>query len=476
MVGIRRGYLFALIPAILAGCDLLPSEPPPAPVVTVVEARSGRSFLETLALSTPAPVAAIQVDYWAEGVPRLRKILQDPRTEEELLLTRLRAGMEYQFEVRAMNGGGQLGPASTGSFSTAPLPDSLAELSFTVEGTATNPLTMLEFSAVGRAGGYVIVDRSGQIVWSFGTPALPTASARLDNGNFVLLDRNGLGLIEVSPAGEVLARLPQGERSGRFFHHEVIRTARNTVLVLALETRTIGTRTIAGEAIWEWTPGADDAVKRWSSFDFLDPAKDKDWGPYSEDADWLHANALSIGPRGNILVSLRSLSQVLSISQDFKTLEWRAGGVNANIKAAPGAEWFAQHTVSELSPVNGRPRLLMFDNGFERTDAAVPYSRALEVELDFDSGTATKVWEFRPSPDNYASILGLTARLSNGNSFVHFGSGSGTFGSTGPIETYEVASDGRVVWRMVSDYKTAGMRVYRAYPLATIDGEVEVQE
>ncbi|MFM8909841.1 MAG: aryl-sulfate sulfotransferase [Gemmatimonadota bacterium] len=55
----------------------------------------------------------------------------------------------------------------------------------------------------------------------------------------------------------------------------------------------------------------------------------------------------------------------------------------------------------------------MFDNGFDRPGAA--FSRAIEYAIDPVARTATKVWEYRPSPDIYAALVGSARRLSNGN-------------------------------------------------------------
>ena len=47
--------------------------------------------------------------------------------------------------------------------------------------------------------------------------------------------------------------------------------------------------------------------------------------------EWMHANSLSIGPRGNVLVSSHYLNQVLSLSPDWRRIEWRLGGPRATI-------------------------------------------------------------------------------------------------------------------------------------------------
>ncbi|MCA9564159.1 MAG: aryl-sulfate sulfotransferase, partial [Myxococcales bacterium] len=61
---------------------------------------------------------------------------------------------------------------------------------------------------------------------------------------------------------------------------------------------------------------------------------------------------------------------------------------------------------------------LLFDNGMlgERE-----WSRAMEIELNHEQGTAEVVWEYRPDPDIYARIWGDADRLPNGNTLITFG-------------------------------------------------------
>jgi hypothetical protein len=104
----------------------------------------------------------------------------------------------------------------------------------------------------------------------------------------------------------------------------------------------------------------------------------------------------------------------------------------------------------------------MFDNGVERQG----YSRV--VEFMTDGGTARTVWEWRSEPANYASAVGSARRLDNGNTLIAFGMGAGIAGSSGPIEVYEVGTDGTSRWHLVVRNTPV---MYRAEPLATIAGE-----
>lgn len=331
------------------------------------------------------------------------------------------------------------------------IPADLAEITFLAEGRPTAPYTMLEVRHPGGFRGFVAVNGAGQPVWYHRTLGSPHSFARRENGNFVFLDTER-GLVEVSAQGEVIRELPQEARPARRMHHDVLVTHRNTVLFIAEEWQPWQGALLNGEAIWEWTPETSRVQKRWTSFDHLSPAID--WGERSVHSDWLHANSLSEGPRGNILLSLHHLNQVISITPDFQSFEWRMGGIEATISVPD--PFSGQHTVMEIRP----GRVLMFDNGFERLSER--YSRAVEYEIA--GGEARKVWEWRPARDNWARVISSARRLPNGNTLVAFGVRKDMPpGSTGPIEVYEVDGDGRTLWHLALEGAVSSL--YRATPL-----------
>lgn len=357
-----------------------------------------------------------------------------------------------------------LGSGACGDSPTGPefpplteLPDDLAAVTFTTEGRPTAPWVLLEIRHDEGFRGFVAVDRDARPVWFYRTEGSPSGATLRANGHFVLLDSER-GLVEVGAGGEVLREVPQEGPPGRFVHHDVIATPDNTVLFLARETRPWPDTLVTGDAVWEWVPETGALEKRWTAFDHLVPEVDR--SPRSMTTDWLHANSLSVGPRGNVVVSLHFIDQVLSIAPDFQSLEWRLGGVGATI---PVDDPFSgQHTAAEVEP----NRVLVFDNGFDREEER--YSRAVEYELE-PGGTARKVWEWRPERDNWARVISSARRLPNGNTLVAFGLRAiPSLGTTGPLEVYEVDEDGEVVWHLLLDGLVGSM--YRATPLFELGG------
>jgi hypothetical protein len=334
----------------------------------------------------------------------------------------------------------------------ADLPADLAAITFSAEGTPSTPYTMLELRANGGFSGFVAVNGAGQPVWFFRTRGTSSGFTRRANGNFVFLDGDR-GLVEVTRGGQVVRELAQQARPGRRIHHDVTVTPRNTVLFLAEDWQSWQGAPLEGESVWEWDPEAGTTTRRWSSHGVLDPALD--WGPRSVRDDWLHANALSLGPSGNVVLSFHYLNQVISLSPDFSRIQWRLGGVRASV-AAPDS-FSGQHTAREVSPGH----VLMFDNGYESLGNR--YSRALELELH--GASASAVWQWRPPHDNWARIISSARRLPNGNTMVGFGTTLNTpaVGATGPIEVYEVTPAGAVVWHLLVGGAASSM--YRATPL-----------
>jgi hypothetical protein len=121
--------------------------------VSVVDA--GGSIFRALdvGLDMAGPV---QIEYWAEGAPRL--LVTDPDTvaSHSVFLPRLRGETSYQYEVRALDAGGRSGPPATGRFQTDTLPTFFANYEFAVEGDATFPVVVML---------PVMVDTEGYVVW-----------------------------------------------------------------------------------------------------------------------------------------------------------------------------------------------------------------------------------------------------------------------------------------------------------------------
>lgn len=458
--------------ALLAGCGnengVGPLEDPPRVIAAVVVDEGGPIFRSLeVTLDRPGP---LMVDYWTGGGPRLRIRADEAASEHQVFLGRLRAGRTYGYEASSEAASGLVGEPRTGTFTTGALPERLREIEMTTAGTPTSPLTMIEAVDPPHGGPFpFVVDGEGHVVWYRDGDQGSGGFTRLEDGSFVFNVSDALEVVTVR--NELVARLAEADAAIRTgidpftIHHDVVRTPDNTLLLLVQDTALVGDTVWTGEAVWEWDPATDRLEKRWASKDFFDPATDR--SPLSVPSDWIHANSLALGPRGNVVVSSFWLHEVFSITPDFRSLEWRLGGPASSFEVEDDALEAGQHTAAEVAP----GRVLLFDNGLDRP--AGLFSRALEMELDEDAGVARVAWQFRPAPDIYAPIISSARRLENGNTVVGFGVAEGSFrGASGPLTVFEVTPRGEVVWtfEVVSGLDF----VYRATPLATVAGELRI--
>jgi len=335
---------------------------------------------------------------------------------------------------------------------TSDLPADLAQIRFTATGALSSPFVLVHLFAEQGFKGYALVDSSGAVRWHYRTKDYPFGADRRRNGHFVFMDK-GRGLVEVDRSGRVIHELPQRDPENEM-HHAIVVSPRDTVLYLAFDTQDFAGLRLKGEAIWEWNPDTGEDVKRWRSWDFMDPALDRSARTAGE---WLHGNSLHVGPGGNVLLSLHYINQVISIAPDWKSLQWRLGGVRSTITVPPDQQTSAQHTAAELSP----NRILMFDN---RTDLQPPYSRAVKYVID--GHAAKQVWQWKAPNNNYASAVSSARRLANGNTLVAFGMSNGRNDSSGPTEAYEVTPSGEVKWHLVVD---GVMTTFRVEPISSFE-------
>jgi hypothetical protein len=416
-----------------------------APRVLSVELTAPVPLVRRLDVSLDRP-AKLAVEYWTDGDPRLR--VEAPAAQSSsIALARLRPGRSYHYEV--------LGTEASGTFATDTLPTDLAATLGERSGRHTTPLVLLHLYAPTGFKGYVILDEHDDVVWYWRTTDFPFGMTRRANGNFVLMDR-ARGLVEVTPAGDVVNELAQ-DLPAREMHHDVIATPANTLLFIAFDDREVNGASVRGDAIWVWSPEGGTLDERWSAWNHFSLADT----PAPRGGEWMHANALAIGPRGNVLLSVHNWDQVLSIAADWRTIEWRLGGLGATHPLTGADAFSGQHTAREVAP----GRVILFDNGTGRGG----FSRAIEYALEGTS--ARRLWEWRSQPLNYASAVGSARRLANGHTLVAFGMSAGFVGSTGPTEVYEVDEAGVPVWHLVTQTQT----MYRAEPLDALGTETIVR-
>lgn len=159
----------------------------------------------------------------------------------------------------------------------------------------------------------------------------------------------------------------------------------------------------SGNVTFEW--------RSWDHFAFLDSTA----ALTARQIDLVHGNALAVSNDGNLLLSSRNLSEITKINLQTGAVMWRLGGKANMFRFVNGQPFAFQHDVRQLQ--NGD--LTVFDNqGTTQNPAA---SQAIEYRLDEVNRTATVVWDYQHSPAVFATFMGNTQRLPNGNTFLSWG-------------------------------------------------------
>ena len=442
-------------------------DPVPPAVASVVVVDTAGSIFRSVEVTLDS-AGRVEVFYAPVAGGRVFRMRADSSAPyHEILLPRLRQATEYNLSVRSYIDATVSDSVHRSTFSTDSLPTELNQFNYSVEGTSTFEVLIVPFrsTALGWAG-QVAIDSDGEIVWFMESVGGTLVAAPVPGTHDMVFIENGFpsdggrnGIVRANPEGEVVALL---ERDAGLFgqiHHDMTAVDDDRVLFLAYDTMTVRDTLVNGEAVWEWHMSTGAVEKKWSSWDFFD--WDTERGPGSSPAGWLHANSITIGPRGNVVVSSRSFSQVFSISADFQSIEYRVGGPAATVRLSEDDRFVSQHSAWEL-PGN---RLLLFDNQGAGTGSSLPTSRALELQLQLDSDTAFMVWQYDPEPDISSPLRGGVYRLASGNTVTIFASN--------PFKVHETTTDGAIVWSMTGDITFTN--TFRAVPWASIAGEVEVE-
>ena len=443
----------------------------------------------TLELDSPAPV---YLEYGSPALGWLRTPTTAAASSHHLPLVRLRNERQYEVRAFALDARGCPTAATSAAFTSGRLPPELDPLSISSRGQPSFPLAIMDLRLPPRATRMLVVlDEAGRPVWYYRMPdeialGSPARSIwglhRLSNGNWIYL-ASDWGVEELTPDARSVRQIKTERPSAPGIHHDLLELPDGRILYLGYEDRPMGApdggdnSTVRGTTlnVLDLQTGQIDVV--WSAFDALDltqrPAHwQQDQMPDDEPAvgvvDWTHGNTVSFGPRGNVILSLRNLDQVISLTPDLQRVEWRLGGVDSDFAFPdPSDRFYAQHSAYELPG----GRVLMFDNGRFRPEG--DYSRGLELELDFSTMTARKVWEYRHQPDVFAWNRSNIDRLPNGNTLVNFSGNAPTLDE--PVVLAEARPDGTAAWTLVMKIRGQRLLRYRAHPLTSIAGEMPVE-
>lgn len=191
------------------------------------------------------------------------------------------------------------------------------------------------------------------------------------------------------------------------------------------------------------------------------------WGqvPYEDQttptprSEYAHVNSVFEDFDGNVIMSFRTMSQVVKVGRPGGQVIWRLGGRTNQFEFVndPFSNLCGQHTASRIDDGN----ILLFDNG-QNCWPVVPErgntTRVAEYRLDEQNMVAELVWSY--SQEGVFSLFaGSAQRLPNGNTVIGWGGGTDVFAT-------EVNSAGEKVFEITAFHGETTVVGYRArrYP------------
>jgi hypothetical protein len=455
-----------LLIAVMAGCSALkakshtgtpqtpssqsntaPTPSSTSPQVITATMDQNNSLIFHIQGSVRAP-GKVTVQYWSQGTdPFITAPVTTKGTAFSLEIMRLRPLTQYNFQVFLSDSSNVPVSQYQGTFTTGPLPSGLQNAKIElIQGVPTYDLLLLDYNCTNFSG-IVATDPQGQIVWYYQNDNQVFTLAQEDSHNLVFNELGlnvGYTMKEIAPDGRTLHSVDDILEDGSLcaphgrWNHEMLLRPDDKVWTIGADIRPVnieGKDTLqTGGTVEQWDINKGTVTRLVSLFDILDPAKDRGvdsnlttgffWqGNQNQYAgqteDWTHTNSLDVLPNGDILVSNRHLDQVIAIKPDFSGIDWKLGGEGSDFTFPnPSDRFYHQHFVKILP--NGD--IVLFDNGNLRpAEEGGQYSRAEELKLNFSTMKATKVWEYRNTPDLFSSAVGSVIRLNNGNTVVDFG-------------------------------------------------------
>ena len=418
--------------------------------------------------------------------------VQAEGTSVTVPIVRLRPETDYAYTTYVLDVGGNPVKGVSGSFMTGPLPEALARIQVTAKGKPTSGLLLMD-TRDSESTYLTVMDDESNFVWFHRTENLREDTAISMNGirqkpnyNFVFYagrPSTPCCLREITPLGEMVDELVYSTVNGTP-HHDFLILPDDQVLYLADVPAVIddsanggsAEQAIVGDSLRIWDQSSGTTREVWNTFDFWDPTDANEREQWSGDPiRWVHINSISLGPRGNYILSPRNRNQVISVSPDFQEIEWQLGLGNEDSPESdfrfekPEDRFYRSHTASQLR--NGN--ILVFDNGLGRPEEeGGEYSRALELTLEDYDLVVFKAWEYRSDPDIYSRNISGALRLDNGNTLVNFGQRPDK--TIQPVVAVEVERDGTVVWEMEMLSETSAGR-FRIYTLDSIMGETKIE-
>jgi hypothetical protein len=417
-------------------------------------------------------------------------------TETRILVLGLEHDVENTLRLEATTSDGNSATSDDLLFHSGTLDEGFPIPEIMDPGAPFPPTDVVCTNASIGAGDIYCMDRQGRPRWILHHPTGAQISTfrALRNGNFAGVSAQDVSYFDPSGARINSFSIPMATNT-RFVHQaldprEVIEITEGpwdgylVILTVTDDTLTDGTVVKAHGLIvydpetnrvdWDWLAHGELGDNQTIDPEMLDY---KRVGLAVNFEDWDHDNAILHGVEENgdqfFWLSMRHQDWIVKLNCQTDKIEWRFGRdgdfqlEDANGNPYPDDTWYQyqQHAPEWQSHGDGKYDFLVFDNGESRMTAdgiyeGPKYSRVLEFQLDENTMTAKKVWDYgSPDLDDPAHFYSVD----HGTTIMLPGSDAVMFlrqGDDGPFLQEVSYPAGEILWR--ATYKDGDQQVYRS--------------
>jgi len=312
------------------------------------------------------------------------------------------------------------------SNSQLPIPTSLPQMNVLVNNGPTDGLMYL--TGVDTNGGYLaIVDKNGNVQKIvLHQPGVLYADFKPNpNGTYSYFDGHAFATVVLDSNFSVIRSInapTQYTTDG----HETRFTSEDNCMMIGNENVTVDMRNyvsggdsvaiVVVPSILMFDKG-NNLIWVWRSLDHFKITDATEESFQSPHIDFCHINAIEFDGDSNLIITSRDMDENTKIDRNTGAIVWRWGGKNNQFRLVGDTIPFShQHATRRTA----EGTYTIFDDGNFRQNQ-LPYSRAIEYRLDTVNHTATKIWEFRHTPDIITDAMGYVERLPDKGTFIGWG-------------------------------------------------------
>lgn len=332
------------------------------------------------------------------------------------LLLGMKFGKTYHYRITATGASGTC-TSEDKTIQTGAAPSGLAKITVKTNNAAglyggfliTGQYAM---NAGGSGAPAYILDKDNEVVWAYSTGRDVTGARMSYDGKYMWINSANVPSGQASVHRVSMDGLMDEDLSSQF-------TGLNHQLTI-LPDETV--------AFYAYSSGQCDDIKERSPSGMVKTIVNS--GKAAGTSGACHVNTIEYSKEDDTLIfSDLDHDNYTKVKRDGTTV-WVLGGTT-NKFTGDGSTWSKQHGLHVLGP----DHLLFFNNNGAGGGLGAG-SRALEVQLDVNAKTATKVWSFTASPAISNMVMGDVQRLENGNTIV-------AYSTAGVLQ--EVSSKGEVL-------------------------------